>query len=359
MVGVTNTRVAKTIINNTKLINAKQMAEKIGLLKKDMKQVDAENLLNALPLVQEDGELTPILPPKEYLYFTIPVTKVKKDMYRMLFNRNIKDNPLNQRSRAKVTPIFEEALTSLGIEAIWVPSYVLKQNNTSSIFKAEINSPAFNLILEKERLRKPNGETSFYSEIGDKLFCNTYSRNEEHPRVFNMFTKMSSVMRKHVFENVYGVNMVEVDLTNSVIQCLASRGKCTGILEAIRTNTLLPVDQDQRGELKENLLKWIFTIISPRENMKGVKTYRKNKLKEFLSEKYLVEVIPFMEAIETLESSHTLFHYEDILREFCKQNRKCISLHDAVYISADRTDLIEKLTVLLDSQNYYYKVNPL
>ena len=61
MVGVTNTRVAKTIINNTKLINAKQMAEKIGLLKKDMKQVDAENLLNALPLVQEDGELTPIL----------------------------------------------------------------------------------------------------------------------------------------------------------------------------------------------------------------------------------------------------------------------------------------------------------
>lgn len=75
----TNTRVAKTIINNSDLINANQTAEKIGMLKKDMKQVDAENLLNALPLVQENGELAPILPPKEYVYFTIPVNKVKHD----------------------------------------------------------------------------------------------------------------------------------------------------------------------------------------------------------------------------------------------------------------------------------------
>ena len=94
--GVTNTRVTKTIINNSKLINANQTAEKIGMLKKDMKQVDAENLLNALPLVQENGELAPILPPKEYVYFTIPVNKVKHGLYRMLFNPNInqdKDHP--------------------------------------------------------------------------------------------------------------------------------------------------------------------------------------------------------------------------------------------------------------------------
>lgn len=32
--GVTNTRVTKTIINNSKLINANQTAEKIGMLKR-------------------------------------------------------------------------------------------------------------------------------------------------------------------------------------------------------------------------------------------------------------------------------------------------------------------------------------
>ena len=64
-ISATNTRVAKTIINNSNLINANQTAEKIGMLKKDIKQVDAENLLNALPLVQENGELAPILPPRE------------------------------------------------------------------------------------------------------------------------------------------------------------------------------------------------------------------------------------------------------------------------------------------------------
>lgn len=41
----TTTRVAKTIINNSNLIDAKQMAEKIGLLKKDIKQVREQNWL--------------------------------------------------------------------------------------------------------------------------------------------------------------------------------------------------------------------------------------------------------------------------------------------------------------------------
>ena len=154
MVGATNTRVIKTIINNSNLINAKQTAEKIGLLKKDMKQVDAENLLNALPLVQENGELAPILPPKKYVYFTIPVNKVKHDLYRMLFNPNIKDGSLNKKTRAKITPVFEEALTSLGIESIPVHSRILKSYNLNSIFKAEVSSPAFKALIENERTKK-------------------------------------------------------------------------------------------------------------------------------------------------------------------------------------------------------------
>lgn len=133
-ISATNTRVAKTIINNSNLINANQTAEKIGMLKKDMKQVDAENLLNALPLVQENGELAPILPPREYVYFTIPVNKVKHGLYRMLFNPNIKDGSLNKKTRAKITSVFEEALTSLGIESIPVHPCILKSYNLNSIF---------------------------------------------------------------------------------------------------------------------------------------------------------------------------------------------------------------------------------
>lgn len=357
--GATNTRVTKTIINNSNLINANQTAEKIGMLKKDMKQVDAENLLNALILVKENGELTESLPPKEYVYFTIPVNKVKHDLYRMLFNPNIKDGSLSKKTRAKITPVFEEALTSLGIESIPVHPRILKSYNLNSIFKAEVNSPGFKELIENARKRKPNGRTAFVSEIAGKRFHNMYSKNDEHPRVYNMFTQMLSSIRKHVFKNVYGVNMVEIDLTNSIVQCLASRGKCTRILDAIRTNTLLPHDNVQRDEAKENLLKWIFTIISPNEALKELKAKRKNLLKEFLSERFLDEVVPFIQAVENLESTHTLFHYEDILREFCKNHPVCINIHDAVYIPADRTDLIEQLTSLLDSQNYFYKVNPL
>ena len=153
--------------------------------------------------------------------------------------------------------------------------------------------------------------------------------------------------------------MVEIDLTNSIVQCLASRGKCKRILDAIKTNTLLPTDKDDREKAKENLLKWIFTVVSPNENMRRLKTQRKNELKEFLSERFLPEVIPFIQALENLESNHTLFHYEEILREFCKQNQECINIHDAVYIPADRTDLINSLKEILDSNKYCYKVNAL
>lgn len=204
-ISATNTRVAKTIINNSDLINANQTAEKIGMLKKDMKQVDAENLLNALPLVQENGELAPILPPKEYVYFTIPVNKVKHDLYRMLFNPNIKDGSLNKKTRAKITPVFEEALTSLGIESIPVHSYILKSYNLNSIFKAEINSPGFKDLIENARKRKPNSKTAFVSEIAGKHFHNAYSQNDEHPRVFNMFTQMPSSVRQYVFKMCMGL----------------------------------------------------------------------------------------------------------------------------------------------------------
>ncbi|MDH3069466.1 hypothetical protein QET40_10140 [Akkermansia sp. N21169] len=351
--------VAKTIINNSNLINAKQTARKIGLLKQDMERVKIRNMFAYMFTPEVDGKQMDPPPYWEYVYFTIPVTKVKHSLYKRLFNPNINSGPLSQKMRAKITPIFEDALTSLGIESIPVPPSVLKENKINSIFKVEINSPAFKLLIEKERTKKPHGEVSFLSAIGDLFFCNTHSKNEEHPRVYNMFTKMSSVTRKHVFKNIYGVNMVEIDLTNSIVQCLASRGKCTRILEAIRTNTLLPHDNVQRDEAKENLLKWIFTIISPNEALKELKVKRKNQLKEFLSERFLDEVVPFIQAVENLESTHTLFHYEDILREFCKQNAVCINIYDAVYIPADRTDLIGQLTSLLDSQNYFYKVNTL
>lgn len=356
--GTTNTRVVKTIINNSNLINANQTAEKIGMLKKDMKQVDAENLLNALPLVQENGELAPILPPREYVYFTIPVNKVKHDLYRMLFNPNIKDGSLNKKTRAKITPVFEEALTSLGIESIPVHPCILKSYNLNSIFKAEINSPGFKELIENARKRKPNSKTAFVSEIAGKNFHNAYSQNDEHPRVYNMFTQMSSSIRKHVFKNVYGVDMVEIDLTNSIVQCLAARGQCMKMLEAIKTNTLLPADQDEREEAKEKLITWIFSLLSGTADKRWI-TRCKNQLREFLTDDYFDEMEFFIKAIDDLDSPHTLFHYEDILREFCKQHSVCISLHDAVYIPADRTDLIDSLKQTLDEHKYYYKVKTL
>lgn len=356
--GTTNTRVVKTIINNSGLINANQTAEKIGMLKKDMKQVDAENMLNALPLVQENGELAPILPPRKYVYFTIPVNKVKHDLYRMLFNPDIKDGSLNKKTRAKITPVFEEALTSLGIESIPVHPCILKSYNLKSLFKAEINSPGFKELIENARKTKPNSKTAFVSEIAGKRFSNTYSRNEEHPRVFNMFTQMPSSIRKHVFKNVYGVDMVEIDLTNSIVQCLAARGRCMKMLEAIKTNTLLPTDQDLREEAKEKLITWIFSLLSDTADKRWI-TRCKNQLREFLTDDYFDEMESFIKAIDDLESPHTLFHYEDILREFCKNHPVCISLHDAVYIPADRTDLIDSLKQTLDEHKYYYKVKTL
>jgi hypothetical protein len=358
MVGVTNTRVAKTIINNSNLINAKQTAEKIGLLKKDMKQVDAENLLNALPLVQENGKLAPILPPRKYVYFTIPVNKVKHDLYRMLFNPNIKDGSLNKKTRAKITPVFEEALTSLGIESIPVHSRILKSYSLNSIFKAEINSPGFKELIENERTRKPSSDISFTSTIAGKSFANTYSRNEAHPRVFNMFTQMPSSVRQYVFKNVYGVDMVEIDLTNSIVQCLAVRGQCMKMLEAIKTNTLLPADQNEREEAKEKLITWIFSLLSGTADKRWI-TRCKNQLREFLTDDYFDEMEFFIKAIDDLDSPHTLFHYEDILREFCRNHPVCISLHDAVYIPADRADLIDSLKQTLDEHKYYYKVKSL
>lgn len=352
------TRVAKTIINNSNLIDAKQMAEKIGLLKKDIKQVREQNWLASFFPVSArsqhpDGPLF-----KKYVYFTIPVNKVKQDLYKMVFNPDIKDGSLNKKTRAKITPVFEEALTNLGIEAIRVPSYVLKMNNTSSIFKAEINAPAFALIIENARKKKPTGKTAFISEIADKRFHNAYSKNDEHPRVYNMFTQMPSSIRQHVFKNIYGVDMVEIDLTNSIVQCLASHGKCTKMLESIKTNTLLPEDQDLREETKEKLLTWIFSLVSDNVTNRWI-TRCKNQLREFLTDDYFEEMESFIQAIDNLDSPHTLFHYENVLREFCKQHPVCISLHDAVFIPANRADLIKNLTSLLDSQKYFYKINPL
>ena len=358
-------KIENIIIKNCRMFHPKQYMDSIGMLKKDIKEVENQKMLAIMselfnPIVTRDGDIIEF-PTKysKYVYFTIPVNKVKKELYKRMFNPFIKDGPLNKASRAKITPVFEKALTNLGIVPIRVPSPVLKQNNISSIFKVDISIPTFKLLIENERLKNFGKRLSFTSQIGNHLFSNTYSRNEEHPRVYNMFTQMPSSIRQHVFKNIYGVDMVEIDLTNSIVQCLASRGKCKRILDAIKTNTLLPTDKDDREKAKENLLKWIFTVVSPNENMRRLKTQRKNELKEFLSERFLPEVIPFIQALENLESNHTLFHYEDILREFCKQNQECINIHDAVYIPADRTDLINSLKEILDSNKYCYKVNAL
>ncbi len=53
---------------------------------------------------------------------------------------------------------------------------------------------------------------------------------------------------------------------------------------------------------------------------------------------------------------HDLFHYEDILRNFCKTYPVAINLHDAVYIPAEETELIQVLTDQLDSHGYLYQV---
>ena len=169
---------------------------------------------------------------------------------------------------------------------------------------------------------------------------------------------MPSFIRKHVFKNVYGVDMVEIDLTNSIVQCLAARGQCMKMLEAIKTNTLLPTDQDEREETKEKLITWIFSLLSGTADKRWI-TRCKNQLREFLTDDYFDEMESFIKAIDDLESSHTLFHYEDILREFCRNHPVCISLHDAVYIPADRTDLIDSLKQTLDEHKYYYKVKAL
>ena len=68
-----------------------------------------------------------------------------------------------------------------------------------------------------------------------------------------MFTQMPSSVRQYVFKNVYGVDMVEIDLTNSIVQCLAARGQCMKMLEAIKTNILLPRDQNEREEAMDFL----------------------------------------------------------------------------------------------------------
>ena len=54
-----------------------------------------------------------------------------------------------------------------------------------------------------------------------------------------------------------------------------------------------------------------------------------------------------------------LFRYEDVLRDFCKEHECCISLHDAVYIPADQTKLIDELTDTLTRQGYLFKVRRL
>lgn len=360
MVGVTNTRVAKSIINNSAILRVARAATNIGILRKEMKDVMEQNdFASIFPVTARQREPEGPLH-REYVYFTIPVNKVKQELYKKLFSPNIKDGPLNKKARAKITPIFEKTLVELGIESIEIPAYILKLNHINSVFKAEINSPTFALLVESERMRKCKGELAFFSYIEDKPIINRYSKNRDHPRIYNMFNQMSSDIRKHVFKNIYGVDMVEIDLTNSIIQCLASHGKCTRMLDAISSNTLLcSYDNGLREIQKENMLKWIFTMISPRKNMNGIKTRRKNELKLFLSKYFSDEVDSFIKAIENLPSTHTLFHYEDILREFCKQHPVCINIHDAVYIPANRTDLIKKLTSLLDSQKYFYKINPL
>ncbi|MEG0334436.1 MAG: hypothetical protein RR607_08145 [Akkermansia sp.] len=101
---------------------------------------------------------------------------------------------------------------------------------------------------------------------------------------------MPSSVRQYVFKNVYGVNMVEIDLTNSIVQCLAARGQCMKMLEAIKTNSLLPTDQDEREETKEKLITWIFSLLSDTADKRWI-TRCKNQWREFFTDDYFDEIL--------------------------------------------------------------------
>ncbi len=343
----------RMLLGNARIINEKERAEEITILRQDIRATEQHNLL-------ADG-LCGKLKHEAYLYFTLPLGKLKLDMYRLVFKSNAQ--ALSGYAKKKIERILEAVTEKLGFEKLPIPPATLRELNTYTIYKASYTQPVCADLIEQERTRPPKEgkKVAFTSTIAGKPFHNYHGGGDGHPRVYNLFTNMSSVLRKYAFKSIYGVDMVEVDFTNSITQCLAKMGKCEKMLNAIATNTLLDIFSPYKRKQEKDLLnRCTFSMLSRRLTSK-VKQEREDELRSFLLTRIhdADEVDRYIQAIHVLPSMDDLFRYEDVLRDFCKEHECCISLHDAVYIPAERQELIDELTDTLTSQGYLFKVRRL
>ncbi len=358
----TRNQLVALIMSSTRIINERQYAEDIGLLKRDLRDAQERHLSWVASdvcraLVPDAENAAPVEPPPDYLYFTLPLTDLKQDMYKLAFNSTAVS--LSGKAKAKIGRILNQLIDELGFKLIPIPPTVLHAHHLHTVYKVDMSLPVCWDIIEHQRLKKPDEghKVAFVSMIAGKSFNNMHSKNEKHPRVYNMFTSMTSSLRHYTFDSVYGVNMVEVDFTNAIVQCLAKMAKCPKMLNAIEHNTLLSARKSVRREEKGQMLRWVFSLLSEKVSTAS-KNRRQAKLYDFLLERIgdINEVKRFISTIRGLDSPHDLFHYEDILRDFCKAHPCAINLHDAVYIPAEETELIKALTDELDSQGYLYQV---
>ncbi len=358
----TRNRLVSLIMSSTRIINERQYAEDISLLARDLEDAREEHMSWAISdvcraLSPGTDDSASVEPPPDYLYFTLPLTSLKRDMYQLVFKS--KTETLSGKAKAKIGRILNQLLDELGFRLIKIPPTVLHTYRLYTVYKVDMSSPICRDIIEHQRSKKPdNGhKVAFVSTIAGKSFNNMHSVNEKHPRVYNMFTSMTSSLRHYTFKTVYGVNMVEVDFTNAIVQCLAKKANCPIMLNAIEHNTLLTTRNSARREQKGQMLRWIFSLLSEKVSPAS-KNMRQTSLHHFLMERIgnETEVRRFISTIRGLNSAHDLFHYEDVLRNFCKKHPVAINLHDAVYIPAEETELIKALTDELDSQGYLYQV---
>ncbi|OCA02751.1 hypothetical protein [Akkermansia glycaniphila] len=350
-------RIVKTIMSHCRIANENDLADKFGIVHRDMRLTKEENMNG---IIDEMLGMTENFQPGHTVYLTVSLVNVKKALYRDIFNSGIGNGNLSSAQNRKVEPYVERGLLHLGMESMDIPPCVLHSEKSNTVFKADCTFKVFRLLVEQERKRKPEKEmTAFVSSIAGKKFYNKKSKNELHSGVFNMFTGMSSDMRSYVFNSIYGVTMVEIDFTNSIIQALASRGGCVLMLDAIGRDTLLcDHSRKQRNEEKLAMLCWIFSMFSEKV-CKGTRTRCRNHIRNFLQERFGEESEKFLGAIENLPSVHDLFRYEDILRDFCKAHPEAINVHDAVYIPKENGKLIESLKKILDKDGYEYTVDVL
>lgn len=343
-------QIDETIINHLELLDIRNT--EFNALKQDIEHTQNENLSIQIGNLFNEHEN----PLKKYVYFTLPYTAVKFELYKLVFNQNIKSKLLSSKQRGKINPLFEGSLQRLNIIPVFETGIILKKLGLNSIVKTELHSPLFGQIIQSIASRDIDDDRlAFNSIINGETIYNKSSINPDHPRVFNIFTSMTSSVREHVFNTIYKTNMAEIDFNNSIYQCIASKGKCAQILSSIKNNTFLPSSPIKRKRVKSELMKLTFSLLSNKLH-NAEKFKRETELRERLIKQFGEEGNQFVDSLKNMQSVHELFHFEDILRDFCRNNPESINVHDAVYIPSDRTDLINSLTQLLDQSNYYYKV---